>query len=78
MMRGDFFTKPLQGKLFYQLRDEIMGIDSSSEYHSSNRSVLVSVVSCEDDVAKNKDDVSSDVSGNDRLTYKEALVGSKG
>ena len=39
-MRADYFTKPLQGKLFYKLRDLIMNIDQSSEHHSSQRSVL--------------------------------------
>ena len=39
-MVGDFFTKPLQGKLFYRLRDLIMHIDPSSSHHSVHRSVL--------------------------------------
>jgi hypothetical protein len=39
-MLADFFTKPLQGSLFYKLRDLIMNIDPSSKYHSSHRSVL--------------------------------------
>jgi hypothetical protein len=39
-MVGDFFTKALQGILFYKLRDYIMNIDPSSPYHSSHRSVL--------------------------------------
>ena len=39
-MRGDFFTKPLQGMLFYRLRDLIMNIAPESPYHSSHRSVL--------------------------------------
>ena len=37
-MIADFFTKPLQGRLFYQLRDLIMNIAPHSEYHSSRRS----------------------------------------
>jgi Reverse transcriptase (RNA-dependent DNA polymerase) len=42
-MLADYFTKPLQGALFYKLRDQIMNIDPSSEYHSSaHRSVLSS------------------------------------
>ena len=43
-MLADYFTKPLQGALFYRLRDQIMNIDPSSPYHSSSsrqRSVLV-------------------------------------
>ena len=39
-MRADFFTKPLQGMLFYRLRDLIMNIVPESPYHSSHRSVL--------------------------------------
>ena len=39
-MRADYFTKPLQGKLFYIHRDDIMNIDPSSPYHSGHRSVL--------------------------------------
>jgi hypothetical protein len=40
---ADFFTKPLQGIQFQKLRDQMMNIDQSSAYHSSNlghRSVL--------------------------------------
>ena len=37
-MCADFFTKPLQGMLFYRLRDLIMNI--ASPYHSSHRSML--------------------------------------
>ena len=39
-MRADFFTKPLQGMLFYHLHDLIMNIAPESPYHSSHRSVL--------------------------------------
>ena len=39
-MRADFFTKPLQGMLFYRLRDLIMNIAPESPHHSSHRSVL--------------------------------------
>ena len=39
-MHADFFTKPLQGMLFYRLRDLIMNIARESPYHSSHRSVL--------------------------------------
>ena len=38
-MHADFF-KPLQGMLFYHLRDLIMNIAPESPYHSSHRSVL--------------------------------------
>ena len=39
-MLADFFTKPLQGNLFYRVRDSVMNIVSTSPYHSSQRSVL--------------------------------------
>ena len=39
-MRADFFTKPLQGMLFYRLHDLIMNLAPESPYHSSHRSVL--------------------------------------
>ena len=39
-MRADFFTKPLQGMLFYRLRDLIMNLAPENPYHSSHRSVL--------------------------------------
>jgi hypothetical protein len=39
-MIADYFTKPLQGAPFYKLRDAIMYIDPSSEFHSGHRSVL--------------------------------------
>jgi len=39
-MVADFFTKPLQGSLFFIMRDWVMNLDSSSIYHSSHRSVL--------------------------------------
>jgi hypothetical protein len=40
-MWADYFTKPLQGALFYKMRDQIMNIEPSSEFHSSaHRSVL--------------------------------------
>ena len=31
-MIADFFTKPLQGKQFYKLRDQVMNIDPSSKF----------------------------------------------
>ena len=39
-MRADFFTKPLQGMLFYHLRDLIMNLGPENPYHSLHRSVL--------------------------------------
>jgi hypothetical protein len=41
-MLADYFTKGLQGVLFYKLRDQIMNIDPSSPFHSGHRSVLKS------------------------------------
>ena len=39
-MIAHFFTKPLQGRQFYKLRDQVMNIDLTSTYHSNHRSVL--------------------------------------
>lgn len=39
-MVADFFTKPLQGKQFFKLRDLVMNIDPNNKYHSNHRSVL--------------------------------------
>ena len=36
-MTADYFTKPLQGELFHQLTDHIMGIDPHDKYHSGHR-----------------------------------------
>lgn len=36
----DFFTKPLQGRQFHKLQDQVMNIDLASKYHSNNGSVL--------------------------------------
>ena len=57
-MVSDYFTKPLQGRLFYKLRDIIMNVDPSSEYYSGHRSVL----SLEDDDID--DDMTSEVNDN--------------
>jgi hypothetical protein len=83
VMLADFFTKPLQGAPFKKLRDEIMNIDPSSAYHSSNsvhRSVLsvkadvVGVKTCQDDVRDIKDmSVTSP-----RRSYKDVLLGERG
>ena len=35
-MHADFFTKPLQGMLFYRLRDLIMNLTPENPYHSSH------------------------------------------
>ena len=51
-MWADYFTKPLQGNLFYTLRDLIMNIAPSSEHHSSHRSVLTN-----DDTSTRTEDI---------------------
>ena len=80
-MLADYFTKPLQGMLFYKLRDYIMNVDPSSEFHSGHRSVLES-----NDFPVNND-LSNDVSENNpesennaecnvsSYSYKDAVVG---
>ena len=90
-MIADFFTKPLQGRQFYKLRDQVMNIDSNSTYHSNHRSVL----KLDDDYSGEKlpdEDKTNGCGGaswlgeedetnwpNDvaRTTYKDALVKSK-
>ena len=52
-MIADFFTKPLQGKLFYKFRDLVMGIQADSPHHSSRRSVLESRASKQSGTGKN-------------------------
>ena len=62
-MVADYFTKPLQGALFYKLRDHIMNIDPSSKFHSGHRSVL------------EKDDLSHSDIGNPEPIGSMANVG---
>lgn len=62
-MWGDFFTKSLQGVLFYKFRDLIMNIDPSSPYHSSHRSVL-----------KNEESVPEDPEKCVRRSYRDVLI----
>ena len=69
-MVADFFTKPLQGALFYKLRDQIMNIDPSSPYHSSQRSVLT-----DEDIEQKVMGVEQAVSNPDAArTYKNVLL----
>jgi hypothetical protein len=73
-MIADYFTKPLQGAPFQKLRDLIMKIDPSSEYHSTNsahRSVLRNIPTKENSSDVTKLDTSPP------LSYKEALLGSQ-
>jgi hypothetical protein len=39
-MVADYFTKPLQGELFYKFRDQIMGVVPMETIHGTHRSVL--------------------------------------
>ena len=75
-MIADYFTKPLQGKQFYKLWDQIMNLDLSSKYHSDHRSVL----RCDEEEGTDgetnlPDDVGqcTDVATS-MTTYKDALV----
>jgi hypothetical protein len=73
-MIADYFTKPLQGAPFQKLRDLIMKIDPSSEYHSTNsahRSVLRNIPTKENSSDVTKLDTSPP------LSYKEALLSSQ-
>jgi hypothetical protein len=73
-MLADFFTKPLQGMQFQKLRDQMMNIDPSSAYHSSNlghRSVLKIKLPGK----PSPDEVST--SATLTTSYKEVLLGSE-
>ncbi len=39
-MVADYFTKPLQGELFYKFRDQIMGLVPMDTIHGNHSSVL--------------------------------------
>jgi hypothetical protein len=73
-MLADFFTKPLQGMQFQKLRDQMMNIDPSSAYHSSN-SGHRSVLKIKSPGKPSADDVST-VATSTR-SYKEVLLGSE-
>jgi hypothetical protein len=76
-MLADFFTKPLQGKQFQKLRDQIMNTAPSSVYHSSNsghRSVLKTRFPGTSGTPIS-DDVSMSATSSTR-SYKEVLLGS--
>ena len=73
-MWADYFTKPLQGSTFYALRDKIMNIDSSSEHHSSHRSVLKNV-SFSDDVEDTTTDAGMEQKGIAHVeSYRDVVV----
>ena len=77
----DFFTKPLQGKQFYKLRDKVMNFDLNSKYHSNHRSVLSenseSVTEVTEDTDENKATgkvaTATNVGGGE-LSYKDAVM----
>ena len=69
-MWADYFTKPLQGILFYRLRDQVMNIDSTSQHHSSHRSVL----KVSDPAPKCPDPVMTSAQRNEPRTYKSVLM----
>jgi hypothetical protein len=76
-MVADYFTKPLQGVLFYKLRDYIMNIDPSSEFHSGHRSVLGKVDLSHSDLAN--PDLSESIAGSvdvvdSTSSYRDALM----
>jgi hypothetical protein len=70
-MWGDFFSKPLQGKVFFGFRDLIMNIDPSSAYHSAHRSVLRHENSGIQDMAVGEPTAQNDAS---RRSYADALM----
>lgn len=74
-MMVDYFTKSLQGRLFYKLSANIMNIGPNDPYYLGHRSVLEKADNCnEDDVYKNhcdendmQDDVREDVQHNHKV-----------
>jgi hypothetical protein len=44
-MVADYFTKPLQGALFYKFRDQILGVVPMDDFNADHRSVLDDKVS---------------------------------
>ena len=69
VMLADYFTKPLQGKLFQQMRDQIMGIGpNATEAAVAHRSVL--------SVGENNDVTTVEVENPEskRMTYRQALM----
>jgi len=76
-MIADFFTKPLQGRQFYKLRDKVMNFDLNSKYHSNHRSVLSE--KNDGGTSTNENQATGNVSGTinvrgSELSYKEAVV----
>jgi Reverse transcriptase (RNA-dependent DNA polymerase) len=86
-MVADYFTKPLQGALFYKLRDYIMNIAPNSEYHSGHRSVLAEAEKAEKPnsvdsrtvrfaggLGATRNGISYKEALRDGISYKEALT----
>jgi hypothetical protein len=71
-MVADYFTKALQGRLFYKLRDLVMNIGPSSKYSSAQRSVLRNGETRKSDTDPSRKEM--DVADMPR-TYRDALVG---
>jgi hypothetical protein len=71
-MIADYFTKPLQGKLFYKFRNEIMNIGFNSKCHSTHRSVLSN-----DEERIISDVVENDVANNDVFDATTLSFGTK-
>jgi hypothetical protein len=81
-MVADYFTKPLQGALFYKLRDYIMNVDSSSEFHSSHRSVLKDEAQTEsndvDEAQTESNDVAKDAEAVSRaIRFEQGVEGTR-
>ena len=75
-MIGDYFTKPLQGKLFRKMRDAIMGTDLSSPYHANHKEcVEENVIEKTISVIEPESAPSADVGS--RTSYKDALMTTK-
>ena len=74
-MVADYFTKPLQGRLFYKLRDLVMNIGPGSKYSSAQRSVLRNgeTRKYDGDPSSKESDVAIKV--DKPPTYKDVLIG---
>ena len=73
-MVADYFTKPLQGRLFYKLRDLVMNIGPSSKYSSAQRSVLRNGKTRKSDGDPSRKEGDVAVKLDKPHTYKDALI----
>ena len=71
----DYFTKPLQGRLFYKLRDLVMNIGPSSKYSLSQRSVLRHGETRKSDRHPYRKESDVSVKVDKPHTYKDPLIG---